>query len=85
MRTTLDIPDELFKQAKLQAVHESVTLKEIVVRALTRDLNISAPNEAPRRARVERLFAALDGKNTQPIVPLSREEIYDRGRELPQT
>ena len=38
MRTTLDLPDSLFKKAKLQAVHEGVALKEVVTRALERGL-----------------------------------------------
>lgn len=36
MRTTLDLPDELFKYAKLAAVHEGVPLKTVIARALER-------------------------------------------------
>lgn len=34
MRTTVEIPDALFKQAKRRAAEEGVTLREIVTRAL---------------------------------------------------
>ena len=79
MRTTLDIPDQLFKKAKLKAVHEGMALKDIVTRALERDLASSVSDTDTRRARADRLFAALDqARNTQPVGRLSRDEIYDR-------
>jgi hypothetical protein len=40
-----------------------------------------APNGGPAAAtdRAARLFAALDrARNTQPVAPLRREELYDR-------
>ena len=40
MRTTLDLPDGLFRKAKLQAVHEGIALKEVVTRALERGLEL---------------------------------------------
>jgi len=79
MRTTLEIPDRLFKKAKLKAVHEGLTLKDIVNRALERDLASTADDNKTRRARADRLFAALDqARNTQPVGRLNRDEIYDR-------
>lgn len=79
MRTSLDIPDTLFKQAKLKAVHEGVPFKDIVVRALERDLALPANDADTRRSRAHRLFAALDkARNTQPVGRLNRAEIYDR-------
>lgn len=33
MRTTVEIPDDLFRQIKLRAIEERVTLKEFLVRA----------------------------------------------------
>ncbi len=79
MRTTLDIPDEVFKKAKLKAVHEGVALKEIFTRALIRDLAEPANDVSARRARAARLFSALDqAGNTQPVGRLNRDEIHDR-------
>ena len=43
MRTTFDIPDKLFNQAKHKAVSEGVPLKAIVQRALEREMAGSAP------------------------------------------
>lgn len=34
MKTTIDLPDELFHQAKVLAAERSTTLKEIMVQAL---------------------------------------------------
>jgi len=79
MRTTIDIPDTVFKRAKLKAVHEGVPLKDIVTRALERDLAAPANDTDTRRPRAIRLFAALDqSRNTQPVGRLNRDEIYDR-------
>ncbi|AXI99710.1 hypothetical protein CYPRO_0424 [Cyclonatronum proteinivorum] len=39
MRTTIDIPDTLFKQAKIKAVEEGITMKELFIKALTRELS----------------------------------------------
>jgi hypothetical protein len=79
MRTTVDIPNAVFMRAKLRAVHEGVTLKDIVTRALERDLDAPANDADTRRPRASRLFAALDqSRNTQPVGRLNRDEIYDR-------
>jgi len=38
MRTTIELPDELLKKAKIRAVQEGVSLKQIFIRALNREL-----------------------------------------------
>lgn len=79
MRTTLDIPDVLFKKAKLQAVHEGVPLKDVITRALEREFAPASRAGALRQARARRLFTALDkARNTRPVGRLNRKEIYDR-------
>lgn len=79
MRTTLDIPDDLFKMTKLKAVQEGVALKVVVTRALAREVAAPAADLAARRGRAQRLFAALDNaRNDSPVGPLNREELYDR-------
>ena len=67
MRTTLEIPDDIFKKAKLQAVQEGVTLKDVVTRALERELTPGSSSAALRKARAGRLFKMLDkARNTRP-------------------
>ena len=80
MRTTLNLPDNLFKKAKLQAVHEGVALKDVVTRALQRGLASSAATEdSKRKSRAKCLFASLDkARNTKPVGSLNRDKIYDR-------
>ena len=49
MRTTLDLPDELLKRAKIEAVERGISLKELVGSALAKDLGANGPSD--RRAR----------------------------------
>jgi hypothetical protein len=56
-----------------------MTFKDIVVQGLK--LVIETPPEADQKARkaaLKRLLKAMQASNTEPIVPLKREEIYDR-------
>jgi hypothetical protein len=39
VKTTIDIPEPLYKQAKIRAVERGETLRTLVVRALERDLD----------------------------------------------
>ncbi len=79
MRTTMEIPDDLFKKAKLRAVQEGVALKDVVTRALVRELTPGSGSAALRKARAGRLFRELDkADNTLPVGRLNRKEIYDR-------
>ena len=79
MRTTLDIPDVVFKKAKLKAVHEGVTLKVVVTRALEREVADAGPNLEAQKKRAGRLFATLDrAANETAVGRLDREELYDR-------
>jgi hypothetical protein len=52
MRTTLELPDELLKRAKIAAVERGVTLRELIGSALARELQADPP-PAPRRKRVQ--------------------------------
>lgn len=45
MRTAVDIPDELFRQAKAQAALEGTTFKELVARGLRLAMEISEKTE----------------------------------------
>ncbi len=78
MRTTLDIPEAVFKKAKLKAVEEGVSLKVVVIRALEREVTVG-PDMAARKKRAQQLFATLDkARNTTPVGPLHRAALYDR-------
>jgi hypothetical protein len=54
MRTTLDLPDELLKRAKIEAVERGTTLRDLMGAALERELRQPARAErepARKRAR----------------------------------
>jgi hypothetical protein len=46
MKTTIDIPEPLYKEAKIRAVERGQTLREVVVAALERDLREATTREA---------------------------------------
>ncbi len=48
MRTTLDIPDVLFRQAKLAALERKTTLKALVASGLEKELGLSPASKRPR-------------------------------------
>jgi hypothetical protein len=39
MKTTIEIPEPLYKQAKIRAIERGLTLKQIVLNSLERELN----------------------------------------------
>ena len=46
MRTTLDLPDEVLRRAKIEAVERGSTLRQLVIDALQREM---AGTERPRK------------------------------------
>ena len=59
MRTTLDIPDKVFKKAKFKAVHEGVGLKVVVTRALEREVGHDSARAAKETALEEAMAPQL--------------------------
>jgi hypothetical protein len=39
MRTSVDLPDELMKKAKIKAVEEGISLKDLIIRSLNNELD----------------------------------------------
>lgn len=56
MRTSVDIPDELFRRAKLKAVSEGTTLRDLLVRGLDQVLQTQEPN---KQAAFDKVFGLL--------------------------
>lgn len=80
MKTTIDFPDELLHRAKVVAAERRTTLRELVVKGLE---SVTAgesdeEKEMARKQNIKRLLKAMQANNTEPMVPLTREEIYDR-------
>lgn len=69
MRTTLDLPDDVLRQAKITAVERGSTLRQIVIDALRHELG----SIAPRRRRLTKPPVALSAD--APLRSLSPDEI----------
>lgn len=79
MKTTIDLPDDVFLKAKILAAERSTTFKDLVIQGLK--LLTQTPPESEdkkRKAELKRLLKNMQASNTEPMVPLKREEIYDR-------
>ena len=81
MKTTIDLPDELLQRAEATAAQGKTTVKDLLIRGLNHAIDSTAESEELNRGeRAERLLAALQGRNTEPVGPLRREELYDRAQ-----
>ena len=79
MKTTIDLPDDILHRAKIVAVQRKTTLKELVIQGLEHATRHPAEDaDQARKDRSFRLIAALQASNTEPMKPLSRNEIYGR-------
>jgi hypothetical protein len=52
MRTTVDIPDPLYRALKKKAAHEGHSVKELVLRGVELELRSSPKRRGPRRPPV---------------------------------
>lgn len=77
MKTTIDLPDDVFLKAKVFAAEHRTTLKDVLVQALQRFMQTPPEAEVKaRKATMTKLLKAMQASNTEPMVPLTREEIY---------
>jgi hypothetical protein len=71
MRTTIDIPDDMLQAAKIRAAERGETLKELVTRAVARDLGLSdLPAQRSGRVRLP-----LVGQGAAPSVEVTNADI----------
>lgn len=47
MKTTIDIPERLYKKAKIWAIERGLTLKQVVLTSLERELEVSSVEPLP--------------------------------------
>ena len=74
MRTTIDLPDELFRRAKKRAADEDITLRELIERALRSHLE-----GKKKRGKAHRFkFRPFRGNGLQPGV--TESDLSDRDR-----
>lgn len=81
MRTTLDLPDDLLKRAKIAAVERGTTLREFVGTALEQELR-AHPKRAPKRRMVKfPIFpSAAPGSLKLTNTTISRQEVEEDAR-----
>jgi hypothetical protein len=51
VKTTIDIPDSLYKKAKIRAIERGLTLKDIVLTSLERELDAPLTDATPPVSR----------------------------------
>jgi hypothetical protein len=71
MKTTIEIPEPLFRQAKAKAAMDGIPLRDLFVRGL--QLAVQTPIETPAKQRAD--FPLIRATKNAP--PLTDEEIYE--------
>jgi predicted CopG family antitoxin len=70
MRTTVDIPDPVYRELKSQAAMEGRSVKDLILRRVVRP----AQNAAVQRKKIK--FPAIKAKNPGSL-KLGREGVYE--------
>ncbi|WP_067476986.1 hypothetical protein [Nocardia amamiensis] len=71
MRTTVDVPPELMRAAKIAATERGVSLKELFIKALTHE--IGAGVRSPKRGRIN--LPLIGTTDAQPRVDVTNADI----------
>jgi len=61
MRTTIDIPDEVYRKLKVKAAMEGETVREIVLRGIQRELELAEVQPARKKFQI-------------PVIPSTRKD-----------
>ncbi len=72
MRTTVDIPDETYRELKIKAVREGTSVREIVLRGIERELGPAETPPTRKKFQVPVICSAQPG-----TLHLTNEEIDD--------
>ncbi len=75
MRTTLDLPDETFRQLKAQAALSGIKLKELVAQFIERGLTSSSNKPIPLRERPPLPVAIRRDPNASPTPALTNAQL----------
>lgn len=77
MRTTVDVPDELYHAAKVTAAQRRITMRELFLSGLKCVMAAPAESSPSDVLRNEGFLDALDASNSEPVHPLGRRELYE--------
>ena len=74
MRTTVDLPDELLRQAKAKAALDGMKLKDLIIRFVQQGLRQGTPPVAPlRRQRSE--LPVVRAATVRPLPALTNVDV----------
>ena len=73
MRTSIDIPDETYRELKIKAAREGTPVRQIVLRGIERELR---PAPSPQGAR-KRFLVPVIPSTCPSTLRLTNEEIDD--------
>jgi hypothetical protein len=68
MKTTLEIPDELYRQAKVQAAHENRKMKDLVSEGLRLVLGLTKKTQSKRAQRMAKTPVSIRPGNELPAL-----------------
>ena len=71
MRTTIDIPDDIYRRLKMKAAGEGQTVRQIVLGAIQHEIE-----QVPARA-VKRLAQPILKSHAPGSIRIDNEQIYD--------
>jgi hypothetical protein len=80
MRTTIDLPDPLFREVKATAARKGMLLKQFITAALIREVAGEAygASAAEHEQKVSEFLRGIQAQNTVPIPALNRDELHER-------
>lgn len=79
MKTTIDLPEEVIRRAKITAIHRKTTLKDLICKSLLREIETpqadSYDAESQRKKLADALLDSLDAiQITAPVGRFDREQ-----------
>jgi hypothetical protein len=87
MKTTLEIPDALYRQVKMRAARDGVKVKDLVAQTLSAGLQLPAPpataSKKPKKGSIFPLFKGplgplLQGKDIRSLSFLDEQDDLER-------
>lgn len=76
MRTTIDLPDELFRQAKARAALDGMRLKELITRFVEQGLRQGPPASATPLKRRRSELPVIRAVTGRTLPDLTNAELY---------